>query len=988
MALFSFIGLLNTASSQTNFAVIIHDGAWTWFNDPRAVYHNSVLYVGYVRNSDGRSALSAFNPATGAVTDLWTSTATQKDDHNNPGLLVKQDGTMLAIHARHGADQFFYYRLSTATNPVTPGDWSAEMTITNTGAGVTYANPFQLRNESGKIYNFMRDLNFNPTVVTSTNGGTNWSAAQLFIQNGTGSTRPYVKYCSDYTNRIDYLYTDGHPRDVTNSLYHLFYSNGSISKTDGTLVKSYSALPIMHEAGERGSVIYQYSDVPTNDANVHIPTGRAWCWQVGYQPDGKPVCVFSVQRDQVTGTNWYDGRIYYYYARWTGTNWQKRFIAQGGRPLYTPETDYAGGICFDPENPNVVYFSSNAQNPLNLASTTNVSLNANSRYELFRGVTTNGGLSFTWQAITTNSTADNLRPYIPPRHDGKPMVLWFRGTYTTFTAYSCDVVGLFSDPAPQPPRVEIISPKADKVAVSNLSNELQLRASIADDGVPGPATVSWATTSGPTSALFADASNKTTSVRFPQPGIYTLRITADDGTIPQFSEITVIAAGTTATNEQVLHLKLDETNGTTASDSSGYGNVGTVSGTATWRPQNGIRNGAIELDGATSQVVVPDADALDNTSSFTLCFWFLASAYPGDSGGLVCKRNNISDNNAFTTYLKTSDHRIYVDIDGGNNRFSSATPISTNQWYHVALVYDGTLATAQRAKLWIDGAVDVIASETSATIPNYTSSVRIGNTHGGATNLFKGLIDDVRFYRRALQTNEIVTLATAVQAPAISFAPVPSITNRLSAFLTTVVDPPATPVEWSHTNGPGIAKFSASNSLTTGITFNRSGDHVLAVAASNAVVESVGRLALYVQPNTNVFSDWTMFFFPGVSDPTIIGESADVDGDGLSNFAEFAVGLDPTDANDIVNGGNKPRAEIFGDYATGTSYLALHYKRPSGRFEIEYSAEASSDFVNWSPTVEVLFTPSLDGTEEIIYRDTVPINSAPARFLTLRVRPL
>src|SRR5947209_20273172 len=89
---------------QTNFAILTSDGAWTWYNDPRALYHNGILYFGYVHNDDGKSVLSALNPTNGIKTDLWTSTLTQSDDHDNPGLLVKQDGTMLAIYARHGTD--------------------------------------------------------------------------------------------------------------------------------------------------------------------------------------------------------------------------------------------------------------------------------------------------------------------------------------------------------------------------------------------------------------------------------------------------------------------------------------------------------------------------------------------------------------------------------------------------------------------------------------------------------------------------------------------------------------------------------------------------------------------------------------------------------------------------------------------------------------------------------------------------------------------
>src|ERR1051325_2807624 len=248
-----------SGSAQTNFATLTGDGVWTWFNDARALFHNGMLYFGYVR-TDGKSVLSAFDLATGTKSNLWTSGFTQFDDHDNCGLLSKQDGSLLAIYSRHTSDQFFYYRLANNTNPVSAAGWSAEQSIAASGAGMTYANPYQLSGESGKIYNFCRNLSYNPTIYTSANGGTNWSGPQHFIQNRTGSTRPYVKYASDSTNRIDFLYTDGHPREVvTNSLYHMFYQGGAFYKTDGTFITNYSGLPILHDSGQRGSVVYQYS---------------------------------------------------------------------------------------------------------------------------------------------------------------------------------------------------------------------------------------------------------------------------------------------------------------------------------------------------------------------------------------------------------------------------------------------------------------------------------------------------------------------------------------------------------------------------------------------------------------------------------------------------------------------------------------------------------------------------------------------------------
>jgi hypothetical protein len=434
------------AQAQTNLVSLVSDGAWTWFNDPRAVFHNGALYFGCVR-SDGASTLNVLDLQSGATRTLWTSTWSQFDDHDNAGLLPLQDGRLLALYARHGSANTFSYRFSLTSTPTTPGLWGAEQTSPNTGAGLTYCNPYQLVGESGKVYDFCRDLNFNPTVLTSADNGNTWSAPSLFIKTGTGGTRPYVKYCSDYNGRVEVLYTDGHPRDVANSLYHTYYLGGNLYQTDGTFLKSFAAIPLLHDSGERGTVIYQYSDAETADFNDHIPTGRAWCWEIVYQTNGWPACVFSVQRDFVTGPGWTDDRIYYYYARWTGTNWQKRFIAQAGRPLYESEDDYAGGIALDPDNANVVYLSSDAANPFDVTTITNVPLA--SHFELYKGVTTDGGLSFSWTAVTTNSTVDNLRPYVPRKRQGIPALLWFRGNYVSYTSFTTALVGLFTNTFPR-----------------------------------------------------------------------------------------------------------------------------------------------------------------------------------------------------------------------------------------------------------------------------------------------------------------------------------------------------------------------------------------------------------------------------------------------------------------------------------------------------------------------------------------------------------
>lgn len=981
------------ACGQPTLVTLSSDGAWTWYNDPRAVFHNGILYFGCVRTADGRTVLNAFDPQTGQSTHLWASALTQKDDHNNPGLLVKEDGTLLALHARHGSDQFFSYRLSTGTNPVSPADWTAEQTIPPTGKGLTYANPFQLSAEAGRIYNFSRNLNFNPTVFTSGDGGVTWSAPQLFIRNGSGGIRPYVKYAADDAQRIDFLYTDGHPRDITNSLYHLYYQRGAFHQTDGTLVRTFANLPILHDAGERGAVVYQYSEAPGNDPDDHIPAGRAWCWEMVCQTNDQPVCLFTVQRDQVTGVNWSDDRIYYYYARWTGTNWQKRFIAHAGRPLYSAEDDYAGGICADPASPDVIYLSSNAQDPFNLTDTTNVPLRAGERYEIYRGVTTNGGLNFTWEAVTTNSAKDNLRPYVPRRQSGTPVVIWFRGTYSTYTAYNCEIVGLFPHPVAQPPAVSLHSPRGSPVAFTNLLNQLWLEAAVTNAG-PNPPKLAWTTVSGPAQATFESPAAAATPAAFPLPGAYVVRVTAQDGVLTASADLTVFAGNTSTDapdDSRALWLKLDETTGGTAADSSGNGLGGALAGGTTWQPAAGIRAGAVKFDGVSGVITVPDAPLLDNTPAFTLAYWFRAEAHPPDSAGLVSKRDSASANNAYTTYLKGTDQRIYVDIAGSDNRFASATLIQTGRWYHVALVFDGALPAASRASLWINGRLDVTANESAAAVPDYSSHVRLGNTPASVPAWFNGWLDDVRFYRRALSGEEIIALALTNTAPSVTIQWAGPVTNSVPVAVGGAVadDGPvgSLAVTWRQAGGEGGAVFASSNSLTTTVTFDGAGNHLLRLTAEDAQAAVCADQLVTVQPNPNLYDDWIALSLPGVTNPALLHLTADPEGDGAPNLLEFALGMNPSLADAVAFGADHPglpAGRILN--LDGTNYLSLRVRRPMGRLGISYATEAGGDLRHWQPGVPVgLPETNGDGSETLTFRDPEPVAESRARFMRLKI---
>lgn len=428
---------------------IAPDGAYCWFQDERAIWHQGSLYAGYVK-SDGHYGVSRYDLATGDTHHMIISTATsmQKDDHNNPSITVLPDNRLLVVYSQHGYQNVFYHRTSTVTNPSLSSHWSSEQSHF-AGAGTTYANTYRLKSESNKIYNFHRAIGYDPTLSISTNNGASWGTSFQVINAGNSSQRPYPRYCSNHDDRIDFIYTDAHPNAQPTAIYHMYYKADAFRKTDGTLVKTMANLPIQHgslvtETGkERGSVVYDYSEAawgPDDGPDDWIPKGRAWTWDIAYGEDGHPVCVFHVQPFNAPASN----RFYYYYARWTGTEWQKRVIATGGGSIghYT----YTGGMTIDPDDPRVVYISSNADDPFDLSDIFNIPVSSGNKFEIYRGFTADGGLTFEWDVVTANSAKDNLRPLVPENHGLTRHVVWFHGDYNSYVNYDCSVLGIFDEP--------------------------------------------------------------------------------------------------------------------------------------------------------------------------------------------------------------------------------------------------------------------------------------------------------------------------------------------------------------------------------------------------------------------------------------------------------------------------------------------------------------------------------------------------------------
>jgi hypothetical protein len=516
--------------------------------------------------------------------------------------------------------------------------------------------------------------------------------------------------------------------------------------------------------------------------------------------------------------------------------------------------------------------------------------------------------------------------------------------------------------------------------------------------LPNPLSFAWSTASGPGQALFSNPYAPVSYASFPEPGLYRLRLETTDGSSSAFADVVVNAGKLVDLNDdphRALWLKLDESSGTAVADSSGYGLHGTLSGPVDWRPTGGRRGGALAFDGIANVVTVPDDQSLDGVGAFTLAFWFNARAYPADSAGLVSKRDGPSAQNAYTTYLKAADKLLYVDIQGSDNRFASASQIQTGLWYHVAVVFDGSLPAGVRASLYLNGTLDMVANESSSTVQNYTSHLRVGNTHSGAPYWFDGLMDDVRFFRWALSPAEVLALGVTNLAPSIITAPAPSLISGVPGqFIAQASDdgnggPLRT--TWFQADG-APALISNTNSPSTTVTFPKAGSYLLRFEAGDSQAQVAQSVHVLVGSNTNVFDDWVALHFPGVADEKIIAPGSDPDGDGAINFVEFGLGMHPAVADsrpfDIGTAG-LPRPAVRA--LNGTNYLFMEVRRPLQRLGLEYAAVATSDLdlfpSNWTPAISLGQSEQVqNGMETILFRDTLPVAQETSRFMRLQLR--
>jgi hypothetical protein len=216
------------------------------------------------------------------------------------------------------------------------------------------------------------------------------------------------------------------------------------------------------------------------------------------------------------------------------------------------------------------------------------------------------------------------------------------------------------------------------------------------------------------------------------------------------------SCGFCPTSGLVGHWKFNESgNVSTAADSSGQGNNGTLTNfpanpSANWVA--GKIGNALNFDGTNDYVNIGNPGVLNfSTGGFTISVWLKGAITGGSTRGIVRKESLSGGDIRIVASQSTGDLRFFIDDGAGQGGIYSATNVLDNNWHHAAL-----LVTTTNVYGYVDG-IQVISDTHDNGLTTNSNNWTIGATNA-SSEYFSGFIDDVRFYNRALSTQEIGNL--------------------------------------------------------------------------------------------------------------------------------------------------------------------------------------------------------------------------------------
>jgi len=196
--------------------------------------------------------------------------------------------------------------------------------------------------------------------------------------------------------------------------------------------------------------------------------------------------------------------------------------------------------------------------------------------------------------------------------------------------------------------------------------------------------------------------------------------------------------------------------------------------------RNGESDKALELDGTGNNLIKVDSNAFMPSGDFTVSVWAKMSSIDPLWGNGRIISNGVLDWNTPGILVGFNNNaegwsNVISGIGGtgwGNFQWGDGlTPKNDDTWHHVAAVYN---TTGKNIIIYVDGTVTsnyyYSSDESINTSIEYTAIGAYLDGDGNMNEPFKGLVDDISIIKKALSSDEVIslmadTLQTTIEPP-------------------------------------------------------------------------------------------------------------------------------------------------------------------------------------------------------------------------------
>jgi hypothetical protein len=213
---------------------------------------------------------------------------------------------------------------------------------------------------------------------------------------------------------------------------------------------------------------------------------------------------------------------------------------------------------------------------------------------------------------------------------------------------------------------------------------------------------------------------------------------------------------TVLVDKPLAYLRVDESTGTVAHDSTGNGNDGKYVGGVTLGVPGALKTSsdpAVSLNGSTGYIDLGNRFPFADTVPTTLEIWANPSALTTSYPSLFSRQVGPPRSGyfMFVRDVGNGDSNTFGFErwnDGGYQTAWWQTPVS-GSWHHFVGTFDGSTARA-----YVDGQL-VASNSATQSLPSFTASLQVGTCVFGQDN-YAGAVDEIAIYGAALSPARVL----------------------------------------------------------------------------------------------------------------------------------------------------------------------------------------------------------------------------------------